>query len=267
MLKFNAFAAWGGDTRVESEPLGTIEADRTYKLSAVVSGPVAGGPLALELRAGGVTLTPNYSSADPIGNDVGDWQDISRIYEPDVVTGHIGETMTIVIGVQDENNLEDRVVFDNVTLAIDPNALITVDAGDDMVTWSGQAVQLAPTVVNNDPAQPTLSYLWSADPDDGVSFDPSAEVEVPTVTITKAPGDKATVTLALTVTPEDSDPLTDSMKIDVYDTGCLAAKVTGTAVFNNTDFNTDCTTNLEDLVETARSWIRDYELTEPVEKP
>jgi hypothetical protein len=57
------------------------------------------------------------------------------------------------------------------------------------------------------------------------------------------------------------------MKTDVYDTACLAAKVTGTVVINNTDFNSDCTTNLEDFVEMARSWIRDYELTEPVEKP
>jgi hypothetical protein len=261
----NAFAAWGGDTRLESEPLGNVEANKAYKLSAVVSGPVAEDPLALELRAGGVAITPN-SSVDPTGSNVGDWQDISRTYEPNSLVEHIGKPMTIVIGVQDENNLEDRVVFDNVTLDIDPNAITTVDAGNDIVTWSGQSVQLAPNI--NDGGTSTLTYAWSADPVEGVEVvfsDPA--IEAPTVTITKAQGDKAVVTLELTVTPEGSYPMTDSMKIDVYDTGCQAAKVTGTAVFNNTDFNADCTTNIEDFAEMASSWIRDYELTEPVEKP
>jgi len=58
-----------------------------------------------------------------------------------------------------------------------------VDAGVDMVTWSGQPVQLDPNVVNND--VPPLTFAWSADPADNVVFEPGAEVEAPAVTIIK----------------------------------------------------------------------------------
>jgi len=134
------------------------------------------------------------------------------------------------------------------------------------VTWSGQAVQLDPNVVNNDPVQPTLSYLWNADPDDGVVFS-ATNIEAPTVTITKATDNPSTVQLTLSVSRPGSSPVTDSMEIDVYDTACLAAIDTDTTNFDHTDFNGDCTTNLEDLAVTAVSWIRDYLLTEPEPKP
>ena len=63
----------------------------------------------------------------------------------------------------------------------DPTAP-NVDAGVNMISWSGQPVQLDPNVVNNNVTP--LTYLWSADPDDGVVFS-ATDIEAPTVTITK----------------------------------------------------------------------------------
>jgi hypothetical protein len=60
----------------------------------------------------------------------------------------------------------------------------SVDAGEDMITWSGQVVQLDATVV--DDGVSALTYAWSADPADDVVFS-DAGAEDPTVTLTKAP--------------------------------------------------------------------------------
>jgi hypothetical protein len=75
----------------------------------------------------------------------------------------------------------------------DPNAP-SVYAGDDMITWSNEPVELDPNVVNNDVTP--LTYLWTAAPATGVVFDPGADVEDPDVTITKP----ATVTTAVAIT-------------------------------------------------------------------
>jgi len=76
---FNAFGTWsgGGGTRAESaDPLGNVEAGRVYTLSAMVSG--GAGPLVLDLRAGGVALTPS-SSVTPAASALGDWQEIQDV--------------------------------------------------------------------------------------------------------------------------------------------------------------------------------------------
>jgi len=140
----------------------------------------------------------------------------------------------------------------------------SVEAGDDMITWSGQEVQLAPTVVDNDLSG--LTYAWSAEPDTGVVFSDD-EIEAPTVTITKAGGDAATVTLTLEVDDSVNPPVTDVMTIDVYDNNCLAAKAAGLAETDAGDFDADCDTDIEDFVEMALTWLVDYELTEPVILP
>jgi hypothetical protein len=72
-----------------------------------------------------------------------------------------------------------------VPIVVDPT-LPEVDAGPDMITWSGQKVELDPNVVNNDPCEPQapLTYLWTAN-DPCAVFDPSADVEDPNVTIIK----------------------------------------------------------------------------------
>ena len=145
-----------------------------------------------------------------------------------------------------------------------------VDAGIDMITWSGEPVQLDPNVVNNDTEVPQrpLSYAWSADPPDGVEFDPNEFVEAPAVTITKTTptGDATVVTMTLAVTLEGKDPVEDSMTIDVYDNACLAAIDLGLVVFDPTDLNEDCITNFVDFALMATTWLDDYTLTEPVAK-
>jgi hypothetical protein len=156
--------------------------------------------------------------------------------------------------------------FANVMGIHDPN-LPSVDAGVDMITWSGQEVQLAPTVVNNDTEVPqrTLSYLWSAEPVDGVVFSDDT-AEAPTVTITKATANPSAVTLTLAVTLEGEEPVEDTMTIDVYDDSCEAAKGIGAVEFDLTDLDENCITNLADFAELAATWLVDYILTAPVPK-
>ena len=66
----------------------------------------------------------------------------------------------------------------------------SVDAGVDMITWSGQPVPLDATVV--DDGKSALTYAWSADPPDGVVFSDPA-IEDPTVTINKGPYSNAQI--------------------------------------------------------------------------
>ena len=149
----------------------------------------------------------------------------------------------------------------------DPNAP-TVDAGVDMITWSGQAVLLAPTVDNNNKEEPqaALTYAWSANPPDGVVFsDPNTET--PTVTITKATDNPSVVTLTLAVNNVGrlEPPVEETMTIDVYDDNCEAAKAVGT-VFDETDFDENCITNLKDFAVLALDWLSDYAIIAPVPK-
>jgi len=149
----------------------------------------------------------------------------------------------------------------------DPN-LPSVDAGADMITWSGEPVQLDPNVVEAPGSDWTsLTYLWTADPDDGVEFsDPDALA--PSVTITKATDNPWAVTLTLAVNNEGrvEPPVTDTMTIDVYDDACLAAKAAGLAVIDPTDFDENCITNFADFAVMATTWLDDYTLTGPVAK-
>jgi hypothetical protein len=152
-----------------------------------------------------------------------------------------------------------------------------VDPGDNMVSWSGAEVQLDATVVNNDPGDPQmpLAYAWTHDAPDGytVSFDPNPNVEDPAVTITKdAPtGDVTIITLQLTAsnvggTAPHFVPMKANMTIDLYDEACQAFRTAGTGI-NDSNLNTDCVTDFEDFAVMALTWLVDYELTEPVEKP
>jgi hypothetical protein len=137
----------------------------------------------------------------------------------------------------------------------------SVDAGVDMITWSGQPVQLDPNIVNNDGGDPqaALIYAWAADPDTGVVFS-ATDVESPTVTITKATDNPSVVTLTLVVNNVGrTDPdVTDTMTIDVYDTACKATIGVGLAENNPTDVNLDCITDLQDLAEMAQKWLLDH---------
>jgi len=66
----------------------------------------------LNLLAGGIALTPT-SSVDP--ELTGDWQEFSRTYDSASLVGHIGQPLTIVLGVgRDATGNQTR--FDDVTL-------------------------------------------------------------------------------------------------------------------------------------------------------
>ena len=125
-----------------------------------------------------------------------------------------------------------------------------------------------PIVVNNDSTVPqrTLSYLWSAEPVDGVVFSDET-AEAPTVTITKETLNPSTVRLTLAVTLEGEGTAEDSMKIYVYDDACMATTGAGYE-YAITDFNGNCITGLGDFAILAQTWLVDYgTLTESLEKP
>jgi hypothetical protein len=160
-------------------------------------------------------------------------------------------------------------------VAGDPN-LPSVDAGVNMVSWSGQAVQMDPNVVNNDTTEPQgeLSYLWTASPD-GIG-DPDLDVAITgadqedaSVTITKtAPtGDVTVVRMTLAVTLEGKAPVKDSMTIDVYDDACAAALDLGLTTIDTTDLDGNCITAFPDFAVMATTWLDDYTLTEAAAKP
>jgi len=160
----------------------------------------------------------------------------------------------------------DRIFHLDLSTA-DPN-LPSVNAGVDMITWSGQQVQLDPNIAEKEGSDWTnLTYAWSADPDDGVEFsDPNALA--PTVTITKATSNPSIVTLTLAVNNEGrvEPPVTNTMTIDVYDDSCLAAKAAGSVELDPTDIDGNCITAFEDFALMAITWFDDYSLKEPVPK-
>ena len=115
----NLFAAWGGDGRIQSaSSLGIVQDRGVYTISAMVGGPDDGpiqGPLAFHLLADGVQLTPT-SSVNPTLPNGGGLQEISRTYQGAALAGHIGASLTIVLGVENANDATNRVIFDNVAI-------------------------------------------------------------------------------------------------------------------------------------------------------
>ena len=88
---------WGnpaGGLIVSDAPLATVEDGLTYTLSMLANGGAT--PVVLELLADGVALTPS-SSVDPVLS--GDWQEFSRTYDAASLEGHVGESLTIRLGV------------------------------------------------------------------------------------------------------------------------------------------------------------------------
>jgi len=141
-----------------------------------------------------------------------------------------------------------------------PEGPLSVDAGDDMITWSGQPVQLDPNFAEG---YTPNSFTWSAAPDDGVVFDPNEFVEAPIVTITKDADNPSPVKLTLAVT-DGTDAYEDSMTIDLYDDACLAARAVGPVVIDETDIDENCITDFADFALMAATWLDDYTLTEAI---
>ncbi len=168
----------------------------------------------------------------------------------------------------------DTIKTDVATIAaafedafVDAN-IPSVDAGRDVITWSGEPVTLDPNVVVKQGSGWTdLTYAWSAEPSEGVEFsDPDALA--PAVTITKTTDNPSVVTLTLGVNKEGrtEPPVTDAMTVELYDDSCLAAKAVGSLELDPTDIDGNCITVFGDFALMAVAWLDDYALTEPVAK-
>ncbi|MBA7704884.1 hypothetical protein ES703_113707 [subsurface metagenome] len=137
--------SWGpnpaGGLIVSDAPLGNVEdvEDGIYTLSMFANGGAA--PVVLELLAGGTALTPT-SSVDPNLSDpnLSGWQEFSRTYGSASLVGHIGKSLTIVLGVgrplpDGATGTQSR--FDDVTLFHSPEPLPT-----EMLRLAGRRVDL-----------------------------------------------------------------------------------------------------------------------------
>lgn len=150
---------------------------------------------------------------------------------------------------------------------IELGAAFSVDAGPDMVTWSGQPVELDATVEGG---VTVVSYAWSAespDPDNTTVVFDSNSIEDPTVTISKTTCDPVSVALKLTVNDGENPPVTDIITMKVYDDACEATRLgMFLAVNNPADTNGDCKISIEDLAEMAARWLNDTGLAGPKPK-
>ncbi len=119
----NIFAAWGGDQRVQGATTMTIAADTVYRITAQIDGPAGGpiaGALAFHLVAGGVQLTAD-APLTPFVGGLG-FQTITRTYTIGSLPGGVntGAPLTVILGVENSNDNGDRMIWDNVQLAVVP---------------------------------------------------------------------------------------------------------------------------------------------------
>ncbi len=183
------------------------------------------------------------------------WQRNSYIYgDPGVVGYDTGDPNT-----DDPNVIKGPIwrfhVVDDIP--------VSVVAGHDWVTWSGQKVSLASAVI--DDGVSTLMIGWTANPTDGVSWPEGSDVLDPNVVITKATDNPSIVTLR--VTAEDgAGSVEATIMIDVYDTACLAAIGLG-AEYDPGDIDKDCDTDLGDFAAIGEEWLVYRELTTSIVKP
>jgi len=259
--------------------------DPTHPLAAGLSGTVTVTSVAESMQygrnglGGGVDLVASTTGGDHaiLAADVGD--DLLGDGSPVNPSQAAGRRVFFFLHDSTFTNLtpDGLKLFDAAVeyLVVDDSYLPSVDAGPDMISWSGSTVQMDPNVVNNDTAEPkgTLTYLWTASPD-GIG-DPNLDVAITdpnkenaTVTVTKAEpaGNATVVTMTLAVTLEGNDPVKKSMTIDVYDDPCQAAKAAGLAEIDITDIDENCITNFVDFALMAVTWLEDYSLTEVTEK-
>ncbi|RLG70150.1 MAG: hypothetical protein DRO11_06645, partial [Methanobacteriota archaeon] len=248
---------YGGEPRTVQFTGLTI--GKTYKASFFSVGWDASGRIQL-FSSGGNDLVLDQ---DYYGNNNGIV--ISYMYLASAASQDFTITKTTEVGTFHLYALANQ----EVPLVVDPT-LPSVDAGPDMISFSGAVVELDPNVVNNDnEPKGTLTYLWTVEPD-GIG-DPDLDVvitdadkEDASVTITKtATGTATVVTMKLDVTLEGKNPVADSMKIDVYDDACAAVRI-GLDLADITDFDENCITDLKDLAVMLAVWLVDNSLTAPV---
>ena len=151
---------------------------------------------------------------------------------------------------------------------IELDGSFAVNAGDDMVTWSGEPVALDATVQSG---VTVSSYSWTAvssDPGNTtIGFD-STIIEDPTITITKTGAEAVTVTVMFTVDDGENPPVSDTLEIEVYDDACQAARI-GMELADDYPADIvgdDCITDIQDLAEMALNWLNVSGLSSPQHK-
>lgn len=120
-LAWNTFAGWGDNSRVETDVLGQIDAAQSYTISVDVGGPATGPRsqgIVFDMLVNGVALTPD-SQVD-VTPGLGDFETISRTYDAASLAGVVGQDVTIVVGVTDDNTAGNRIIFDNVAITPTP---------------------------------------------------------------------------------------------------------------------------------------------------
>jgi hypothetical protein len=168
---------WGnsaGGLIVSKASLGTIAGNTSYLLSMQCVGDA--GPKVLNLLANGVVITPTSSvEPDPEAPDYGDLTEISRTYDVADLTGYIGQSMTIVLGVgrpDPDGAFGAQTKFDSVSLssefAFGPTGLIPANGQNVPATFNLLQWTLP------DPAEETGTVtcdVWFSDnfPEYGVS--------------------------------------------------------------------------------------------------
>jgi len=107
-----------GGLITSAAPLGNVLGDSTYTLSmyAQLSGGNAATPVVLNLLAGSVVVTPSSSASPTLTTS---WQEFSRTYNSASLLSHIGEPLTIVLGVG-RNAAGNQTKFDDVSLSHSP---------------------------------------------------------------------------------------------------------------------------------------------------
>ena len=185
----------------------------------------------------------------------------------------IAATVWLVAPLYNEDRpilCDDAVMFGATS---DPN-MPDVDAGPDMITWSGQEVPLDASVTEKEEGDwmnLTYNYFWSADPNEGVVFNPNEFVKDPTITITKTSEVPSVVVVTLRVRAEGRESISfrNKMKIDMYSDACQATYV---VMKKPTDIRikpnaTACKTTIHDLRYMASTWLDDITLTLPIARP
>jgi len=107
-----------GGLIVSDAPLATVESGLTYTVSMLARRRkgIAATPVVLDLLADGVALTSN-SSVDPVLSD--EWQEFSRTYDAASLSSHLGESLTIQLGVG-RGASGRQTLFDAVSLSAIP---------------------------------------------------------------------------------------------------------------------------------------------------
>ena len=103
-----------GGLIVSDASLGNVLTNATYTLSmyAKGGGTPAATPVALKLLANGTVITPSSSVSPTLS---GSWQEFSRTYDAEDLTGYVGQALTIVCGV-DRNASGTQTQMDDVSL-------------------------------------------------------------------------------------------------------------------------------------------------------